>query len=131
MARSGNEPLLTASAIVYAAGALPLLFAPAEILVGLGGERSALAETLLQLVAGLLFGFAMLNWMSRAGRVGGIYNRPLVVANFAQAAIVTATLARTVPGAGAGWPGWAALIVWAALGLGFTAKLFSTPAREG
>jgi len=42
---------------------------------------------------------------------------------------VTATLARTVPGAGAGWPGWAALIVWAALGLGFTAKLFSPPAR--
>ncbi|HSM12680.1 MAG TPA: hypothetical protein VLA66_01305 [Thermoanaerobaculia bacterium] len=127
MTRSENEPLLTTSAIVYAAGALPLLFAPAEILVALGGERSALAETLLQLVAGLLFGFAMLNWMSRNGRVGGIYNRPLVVANFAQAAIVTATLARVLPGSGAPWIAWAALAIWLPVGLGFLAKLFRGP----
>jgi len=120
------SPLLTASALVYAADALPLLFAPAEILSWLGGERSAAVETLLQLLAGGLFGFAMLNWTSRHGRVGGIYNRPLVVANFAQAAIVTATLARAVPAAGDA-RAWVLLAVWAALGLGFAAKLFGSP----
>jgi hypothetical protein len=120
------SPLLTASALVYAAGALPLLFAPAEVLAWLGGERSATTETLLQLIAGGLFGFAMLNWMSRHGRVGGIYNRPLVVANFAQTAIVTATLARAAPAAG-DVRGWVLLAVWTALGLGFAAKLFGSP----
>lgn len=121
------DPLMTASAVVYAAAALPLLFAPAEILAWTGGERSATVEALLQLVAGLLFGFAMLNWTSRHGRAGGIYNRPLVVANFAQAAILTATLVRVLPGSGAHWIAWAALALWVPVGLGFLAKLFRGP----
>ncbi len=35
----------------------------------------------LQIVGALYFGFAMLNWMSKANLIGGIYNRPVAVGN--------------------------------------------------
>jgi hypothetical protein len=36
---------------------------------------------LLQILGALCFGFAMLNWMSKESVIGGIYSRPLVLAN--------------------------------------------------
>ena len=34
-----------------------------------------------QILGALYFGFAMLNWMLKGGIIGGIYNRPAVIAN--------------------------------------------------
>lgn len=78
--------LLLTSAVIYFAAALPLIFAPEELLSFFGGERSTLAVSLLQVIGSALFGFAMLNWMNRYSRIGGIFGRPIVAANFAHSA---------------------------------------------
>ena len=78
--------ILMATAAVAAVCGAALLFAPEEILRALGGGALAppAASFALQICGGALFGFAMLNWMARGTRVGGIYARPLALANFLQ-----------------------------------------------
>ncbi len=86
-------PLLVVSALVYFAAALPLLFAPQELLTLAGGGSSALSAALLQVIGSAVFGFAMLNWMNRHAVIGGIFGRPLVVANLAHACSAALLLA--------------------------------------
>ena len=49
------------------------------------------AEVPLQLFAGGLLAIASLNWMGRGAIYGGIYGRPIVVANFGFGLIMTTT----------------------------------------
>ncbi len=86
------NPLLLGSAVLYFAAALPLLFAPDELLSYAGAAPSALDSVLLQVIGSAIFGFAMLNWMNRFGPIGGIYGRPVVIANFSHAAIAALSL---------------------------------------
>jgi hypothetical protein len=37
---------------------------------------------LLQVLGGLYFGFAMLNWAAKANLTGGIYSKPVTIGNF-------------------------------------------------
>ncbi|MCK6607649.1 MAG: hypothetical protein L6Q46_05005 [Flavobacterium sp.] len=39
--------------------------------------------TLIQILGALYFSFGVLNWMAKSSLVGGIYNRPIVLANLA------------------------------------------------
>jgi hypothetical protein len=82
-----NRPslLLVISAVVYFAAAVPLLFAPEELLTVAGVPTSILDKALLQVIGSAIFGFAMLNWLNRYSRVGGIFGRPLVAGNLAHA----------------------------------------------
>jgi len=87
------NPLLIAAAAVYVAAALPLLFAPDEILTATTGAAPTVLDTaLLQLVAAALFGFAMLNWFQRTTVTGGIYGRPIVAANLSHTAVAALSL---------------------------------------
>jgi hypothetical protein len=86
------NPLLLGAALLYFAGALALLFAPDEILAAMSVTAGRLDALLVQLVAAALFGFAMLDWMQRFTRTGGIYGRPLVIANFAHSATAALSL---------------------------------------
>lgn len=60
-----------------------LTFVPLEILDFLKLSTDQNLQLFLQILGALYFGFAMLNWMTKDARTGGIYNRPVVVANFA------------------------------------------------
>lgn len=120
--------LLTASALVYLIATLPLLFAPDETLALAGAESTPLARTLLQLLAGALFGYFMLAWMNRYSRIGGVFGRPVAMANFIFTAIAALTLGRLLPGAA---PSWFLLVSFAAttvLAIAFGATLFRSPA---
>ena len=75
--------IMTASAITLGVAALAFTFIPEEILKLLQLEVSRSLILLLQIVGASYFGFAMLNWMSRNNVIGGIYNKPIAVANFA------------------------------------------------
>ena len=75
--------LLGVSAAIYALAGVALLFVPAEILAYFGAPPSTLDSALLQVLGSALFGFGMLNWMSRFTRLGGVYGRPLSAANMA------------------------------------------------
>jgi hypothetical protein len=75
--------ILSACAIFVGILGIILLFLPNEIALYLGAGTSNLTLILLQLLGGLYFGFAMLNWMAKGALIGGIYSRPLVVGNLA------------------------------------------------
>ncbi|HEX5026772.1 MAG TPA: hypothetical protein VFV68_15940 [Agriterribacter sp.] len=72
--------LMTISAIVLGATGMVLTFAPGEVLHFLNLTESS--PIVLQILGALYFGFAMLNWTAKANLVGGIYGRPITIANF-------------------------------------------------
>ncbi len=76
--------IMTASAIFLAIVGLSLVFFPVEVANYLNFGFQSLLILALQVMGGLFFGFAMLNWMSKGSVIGGIYNKPLVTANMAQ-----------------------------------------------
>jgi hypothetical protein len=125
------SPLLTSSALLFLVAALALLFAPDEILARAGASPSVAAATLLQLLAAALFGFFLLNWNSRRSRIGGIYGRPLLLANLAHATVAALTLGhlalRTPPGPLLG----SVLALYALLAVAFGTRLFRGPADPG
>lgn len=121
--------LLTGSALVYLLSAIALLFAAEELLRLAAGSASGLDVALLQLVGAGLFGFAMLNWLSRHSLIGGIYGRPLVVANLAHTATAALMLGHFVTRPPVSPWLVAATLAYAALGAAFGAKLFLHPSR--
>ena len=72
-----------ASAIVLALGGVALLFAPDVILPALVPGFPPSAAWLAQLLAAAWLGVAALDWLQRATLLGGIYGRPVVLANLA------------------------------------------------
>lgn len=74
--------LMTICAITLATTGIILTFLPDEILKYCDLENTRTLQLLLQILGALYFGFGMLNWMTKASIIGGIYNRPIAVANF-------------------------------------------------
>ncbi len=74
---------MTLSAVTLAVIGIGLTFFPGEILQYLGIASSTPLLIILQLLGALYFGFAMLNWMAKGALIGGIYNKPVAVANAA------------------------------------------------
>lgn len=75
--------IMTASAIILGTVGLIVTFTPDLILGYLHLEAGKTAVFLMQILGALYCGFAMLNWMTKTSLIGGIYNRPIAIANFA------------------------------------------------
>ncbi len=130
-----SKPILSASAVVLFIAGLALLFLPDEAAKTVFGAASGAAGSALQLqllAAGYL-GFAWLNWGARVGAVGGIFGRPVAVANFAHFAIGATVVARAQAGGAAtdtGGAGWAIAAVYLAFAVAFGWLVFgATPRR--
>lgn len=95
-AMNGTRLLMSSSAALMAALGLAAIFAPQELLAALGSTARGYPVLLVQLTGALYLGFAALNWMTRGFSIGGIYGRPLTMANFAHFFIMTITLWREV-----------------------------------
>ena len=87
---------MTASSLVMGLTGIILSFIPLEILSYLGLESSKPLLFLLQILGALYFGFAMLNWMTKSSLIGGIYNRPVAIANFSHFLIAALALLKGV-----------------------------------
>jgi hypothetical protein len=74
--------IMTASAVLLALIGLSLTFLPNELIHYTGIGNSKPLQLILQLLGALYFGFALLNWMAKGSIIGGIYNRPIALANF-------------------------------------------------
>lgn len=74
--------ILTASAVILGITGILLTFLPVEVLTHFDLTVTKSMLFLIQIVGALYFGFAMLNWMVRLSVIGGIYNKPIAVANF-------------------------------------------------
>jgi len=88
--------IMTVSAIFLAILGIALTFFPREIAEVSGISTSKPFQLLLQVVGALYFSFAMLNWMAKGAIIGGIYNRPIALANFTHFFIVTLALLKAI-----------------------------------
>lgn len=87
-----------ASAGILLLGGLALLFAPDVVLPRLVPGFPPEGAWLGQLLAAAWLGLAALNWLSRAVLLGGIYGRPVVLANAAFYFVAAMVLLRAAAG---------------------------------
>ena len=75
------KSLMTLSAIILALTGIILIFFPKKILDYFELNISDTVSLLMQITGSFYFAFAMLNWISKGSIIGGIYNRPIAIAN--------------------------------------------------
>ena len=121
---------MTSSAVMMALIGISLTFLPDEILGYLDVGTTVWLLLILQLLGALYFAFAMLNWMAKANLIGGIYSRPVAIANFAHFFIGGLALLK----AAFADPGlvsiWIAGIVYALFALLYGIVLFGHPLKS-
>ncbi len=86
--------VMTAASLLLGVSGIVLTFAPDLIISSLGINPTHVSVLLGQIIGGLYFGFAMLNWMTKESLIGGIYNRPVAVANLTHFMIAGLALAK-------------------------------------
>lgn len=79
--------LMTLSALFLGTLGAGITFLPQELLVHLGINPETLTVLLIQLLGASYLGAGFLNWTNRGKAMGGIYGRPVAMANFANFAI--------------------------------------------
>lgn len=73
---------MTICSIILGATGVILTFASDMVLPHLNIDPNPTSILLGQILGGLYFGYSMLNWMTKESLIGGIYNRPVAIANF-------------------------------------------------
>ena len=76
-----SKSLMIAASLVLALVAMALIFASEEWAANFGIEPSPALNITAQVLGVFMVSFAMLNWMSKGMTLGGIYGRPIVIAN--------------------------------------------------
>lgn len=119
-----GEIILSLSAAVLLLMGGAGMFAAPEVASWLGASDPGATALVVQLAGCGMLGFALQNWLSRKNRIGGIYARPLGLANlllFAGAAlsIGKAVASKNLP------MGWLLLLAsFAGLAIGFAWLIF-------
>ena len=72
---------MSASALFFGLAGAGATFLPAELLTHVRQPDARILVVFIQTLGALYLALAMLNWMSRGATIGGIYGRPLIVAN--------------------------------------------------
>ncbi|MBK8782735.1 MAG: hypothetical protein IPO22_13215 [Anaerolineales bacterium] len=70
--------LMMSSSLALGLAGIFALFAPEVLLPSAAGATSVL----VQLMGALYFSFALMNWTAKDSAIGGIYARPVSLANF-------------------------------------------------
>lgn len=85
--------VMTLSAIAMGISGILLSFLPQEIISFFDSQApSKLDAIVLQVLGALYFAFAMLNWTAKSNLIGGIYGRPIAIANLTHFLIVSLAL---------------------------------------
>ena len=74
--------LMTACSLLLGATGIFALFLPDVFLSAQGVELTEAMSMLVQLMGALYFGFAIMNWTAKDSAIGGVYARPVSLANF-------------------------------------------------
>ena len=88
--------LMTSSSLLLALAGIFALFAPDVLLALLPVPIANPLSVLIQLMGALYFSMAMMNWTAKDSAIGGIYARPVSIANFSHFLIGTLLLAKVV-----------------------------------
>lgn len=88
--------LMTSSSLVLGVMGVLALFMPDVLLSMQGIEAKEATSLLVQLLGGMYFAFAMMNWTAKDSAIGGIYARPVSLANFSHFFVGTLLLVKSV-----------------------------------
>jgi hypothetical protein len=77
-----TKTLMTITSLVLALAGLFALFAPENLLAVANVSTTNSMSVLVQLLGALYFSFALMNWTAKDSAIGGIYARPVSLANF-------------------------------------------------
>ncbi len=89
---NATKALMMASALFLGVAGLFTLFAPEELLRNLSLPQTNSLPIIIQLMGALYLSVALMNWTSKDSIIGGIYLRPISIANFAHFTIGALTL---------------------------------------
>jgi hypothetical protein len=78
-----TKSLMITSSLFLTIVGLSALFIPEELLQTLSLPQKNLLPIILQLMGALYLSFALMNWTAKDSIIGGIYLRPVSIANFA------------------------------------------------
>ena len=84
--------LMTSTSLMLAAAGIFALFVPDQLLTLLNVPQSDSLLVVIQLMGALYFSFALMNWTAKDSAIGGIYARPVSLANFSHFFIGTLLL---------------------------------------
>jgi ABC-type multidrug transport system permease subunit len=122
-----SKIVLGSSAIILAASGLALTFFPDELAENINLPDDASVKLLIQTIGAMYFGFAMLNWMSRRSLIGGIYNRPIAIANMTHFMMVGIALTKLMLNKALPQSFWLVTLIYLVYALIFGWLLFTTP----
>ncbi len=88
--------IMTTSALMLGAVSIIFSFLPEGVIGYLQFERTQNLVLVFQIIGALYFALAMLNFMSRDSVIGGIYNKPTSITNFAHFSIGSITLIKAL-----------------------------------
>ena len=74
--------LMTSSSILLGLAGILALFLPDLLLSMQGMAATGTTSALVQLMGALYFSIAFMNWTAKDSAIGGVYARPVSVANF-------------------------------------------------
>ena len=123
------RPILLVSAVLLLGCGVAALFAPEEIAGVLGAQGQATSKVVVQLLGAGLFALGFLDWFVRFATIGGLYGRPVIVANLAFFFIATTTLGRHAIDSGSGLA-WGLTGIVAVLAAWFGRFLLYPPAEQ-
>lgn len=89
-----SRGLMIASALFLGALGVILSFMPEEFLSFFGLDILPLTVLIMQLAGSLYLALAILNWMSKNSLIGGIYSRPLLIANLVHFMVSSITIVK-------------------------------------
>jgi hypothetical protein len=104
-------------------------FAPREILASLGVLPNPVLSIVVQLTGALYLAFAMLNWMAKESIIGGIYNRPIAMANFLHFCAGALALVKGLIAGHTAGSVWLASAIYSVLAVLFGVILFGSPVK--
>ena len=122
-----SSRLSRVSAVVLLLAGAALLFAPDVLLPAVVTDFPPAAAWLGQLLGAAWLGVAALNWLQRATVLGGIYGRPVVLANVALYFISALSLLRALLGGAVPAALWLVLVPTALLAAAYGALLLRGP----
>ena len=126
-----TKSLMTLSAIILALIGISLIFFPKEILDYFELSTSDTLELLMQIIGSFYFAFAMLNWMSKGSIIGGIYGRPIAIANLTHFVIAGLSLIKGImANPGLSYVIWSIAIIYSIFAILFGIVLFKHPVSE-
>ena len=126
-----TKSLMTLSAIILALIGISLIFLPKEILDYFELSVSDTLELLMQIIGSFYFAFAILNWMSKGSIIGGIYNRPIAMANLTHFYIAGLALIKGVlANPSLSYVIWSIAIIYSIFAILFGIVAFKHPVSE-